>query len=198
MGPVAPVEGELEFRVAPQAGLAAGVEFGRVAEPAQHAGGVRFPVAPFPQAIPESHQALVGEVHDGVRLEFIPLGRHQEGGAGGAEGGEGGRQFVGRRAGDRAKVGEAGRPADAAAPLVGESAEGGGAGALPVRREGGEDLLGVLVEGVGEGADGVVVDGLDGADVARCLPVGPGLGEGVLEQGKLVRVVAHVVHQPGE
>jgi hypothetical protein len=196
----APVEGELEFRVAPQAGLAGGVEFGSVGQAAQHAGGVGFALAPFAEAVPDAHEAFVGEVDDGVGAQCVAGRGHQEGGSRRAEGGEGGGEFVVAAGGDGGQIGEAGGAADAAAvgAFVGEGAKGGGAALLAGFGERAEDFFGVLVEGVGEGADGVVVAGLDGARLAAGLPVGPAAGQGVLEQRELVGVVAHVVDEAGE
>jgi len=51
---------------------------------------------------------------------------------------------------------------------------------------------------MGQRAHCIVVTGFDGAGLATCLPVGPAAGEGVLEEGELVRIVTHVIDEAGE
>ena len=168
-------------------------------------GRLRFLLHPTLQALPHPHQALVGDVDHLLRRELLAGRWHQEGAAGIAEHLDHLSQLRFRGLRQVAEGGQGGGPADAPAVggFVGEGLEQLFAEVLPPRGllpragEFGVGLLGVGIEGMGHRADRFVVAQSQGALASLLLPVRPGAVQGMLQDRKLVGVVAHIVHQPG-
>ena len=195
-----PHQCEVQFGVAPQPAAAMGLLGRGVGQAPQLLRHPRFVLRLGLQALPDAHQAFVGDVHDRGGCQRLGLGRHEERPARVAEDLDHLCQRLGAGLGDGAEISQPGRAADTArvGGAVGEGAEhpsaqgtGGVIGqCLP-------GLLGVAIEGAGHRAHRrvFVVPQPDRAGTGADLPHRPGPAERMLQDRELVGVVADVVDQ---
>ena len=198
-----PLQRELQFRVAPEAAAALGMQGRCFAEAAQLPGRQRLVRGPGFQALPDPHQAFVGDVDHRVGEQRLRHRRHQERAARLAEDVDHRAQLIGRALHHRAQAGQARRPAHPAriGGLVGQGLEEPFAElALTLAAQLRPGLLGMPVEGVGHRADRLVVTQLDRAALVSRAgiidPTRPGAVQRVLQDRQLVGVFTHIVDQP--